>query len=280
MSKRSQQLKAKNKKKKLGSSSSALSNLPTSKTMIPNSRRAPRLRQIGRYDPQRAITLAASRLTMDDVRLYKEEMQKIIDYANKRIDILHEKGLDTVELHRFQEGDSNKHFKLPSTNNPNTLRAYMTQVRVVLSSITESSNTPLLETAMMESAWYKGQFGNQYAGTRYNVHDVLDEEGNIIRRAIDSDIASKAFEAYRNLEQEYGPIIGRQGQEGVYGSENLIIAIYDYMERGMDGQLYGKQLLEAWQDDFIKEMEGINFSLDKATAIISQWDDFVSTRWF
>lgn len=274
MSKRSQQLKAKNKKKKLGGSSSSSSG------SISGAKKNIRLRQIGKYDPQRALTLATSRLTADDLKLYKEEMQKIIDYANKRIDDLHKKGLDTVELHRFQEGDSNKHFELPRTNNPNTLRAYMTEVRVVLSSITESSNTPLLETAMMESAWYRGQFGNQYSGTRYNVHDVLDEEGNIIRRAIDSDIASKAFEAYRNLESEYGPIIGRQGQEGVYGSENLIIAIYDYYERGMDGQLYGKQLLEAWQDEFIKEMEGVNFSLNQATSIISQWDDFVSTRWF
>lgn len=229
---------------------------------------------------QRATTLPVSRLTDSDIESYKSEMEKVINYTNNKIRALHDKGLDTVELHRFQGDDPEKYFELPHTDNLNEIRAYMTQVRLVLTSIDDSSNTPLLETAMMEAAWYRGQFGNQYPGKRYNVHDVIDESGNIIRRGINEDIASKAFEAYRNLESEYAPIIGRKGQEGVYGSENLIIAIYDYYERGMDGQLYGKKLLEAWQDEFMKEMEGVNWSLDEASSIITKWDDFVSTRWF
>lgn len=241
-----------------------------------------RSRQIQRLQrmQRRAATLPVSRLTDEDLLAYKSEMEKVIIYANDRIDELKSQNLTTVELYRFQEGDPGRYFQLPETNDPNELRAYMTEVRVVLASISENSNKSLLDTAMMEAAQYRGQFGNQYPGKRFNIEDVVNEEGEIIRRGINSDIASQAFEAYRKLEENYAPIIGRQGQEGVYGSENLIIAIYDYYERGMDGQLYGRDLLEAWQSQFLREMEGVNWTLDEASSIVAKWDDFISQKWF
>jgi len=222
-----------------------------------------------------------SRLTDKEIRDYKAEMEKIIIYANSKIDELQSQGLTTTKLYAFQQGDDTKYFDISDINDPGELRAYMTQVRDVLSSIDDDGRRALLETAAIEGEYYRGQFGGQYRDTgNINMANIVDEEGNIIRRAIDPEIAKQAFAAYRRLEETYAALIGRQGQEGVYGSENLIIAIYDYYARGMDGQEHGRDLLEAWSDDYLRELEGINYSLDEAEGIIGYWDDYLSRRTF
>lgn len=222
-----------------------------------------------------------SRLTESEISDYKAEMEKVVQYANSKIDELQSQGLTTTKLYAFQQGDDTKYFDISDINDPGELRAYMTQVRDVLSSIDDDGRRALLETAAIEGEYYRGQFGGQYRDTgNINMANIVDEEGNIIHRAVDPEIAKQAFGAYRRLEETYAALIGRQGQEGVYGSENLIIAIYDYYARGMDGQEHGRDLLEAWSDDYLRELEGINYSLDEAEGIIGYWDDYLSRRTF
>jgi hypothetical protein len=229
---------------------------------------------------QRKAVMPVSRLTDEEFNEWKAAMQSIVDAANYRISELHSQGLTTMELERFQRGDENKLFDISDAETPNELRARMTEVRAFLNGAGESNEKALIESALISAEVYRGQFGNQFSGKRYNVDDVVDDRGNIIRYAIDEDVAKRAFAAYRRLEETYASVIGRQGGEGVFGSENLIIAIYDMEARGMDGQAYGKDLLEAWMDESLKEMEGVNLSLSDAEAIIGVWDDFINRRAF
>jgi len=231
---------------------------------------------------QRKEVLPVSRLTDEEFADWKKRLQPVIDKANYRIQELHSQGITTVELNRFQGEDEGKLFNIDSITDPNELRAVMTQVRTFLNDAGESNDKAFLESAMLSAELYRGQFGGQYkeGGKRFNLHDVVDDNGNLIRSSIDPDVASRAFAAYRRLEESYASVIGRQGGDGVYGSENLIIAIYDMEARGMDGQLYGRDLLETWMDEYLKELEGINFSLSDADAIIGSWNDFIDRRYF
>lgn len=231
---------------------------------------------------QRKTTLPVSRLTDKEFEEWKDKLQPVVESANYRIQELHSQGLTTVELERYQNGDAEKMFNIDDITDPNELRAVMTQVRTFLNDAGDSSNKAFLESAMLSAELYRGQFGGQYKeeGKRFNLHDIVDDSGNLIRSSIDPDIASRAFRAYRNLESTYASVIGRQGGDGVYGSENLIIAIYDMEARGMDGQVYGRDLLETWMDEYLKELEGINFSLSDAEAIIGSWNDFIDRRYF
>lgn len=235
-----------------------------------------------RKQKQRQQTLPVSRLTGDELEEWKQRLQPLVDSANYRIDELHGEGITTVTLERFQQGDENKMFDISNITDIDELRAMLTQIRVFLNDAGESDDKAFLETAMLSAEIYRGQFGNEYQEDkkRFNLHDVIDEEGAIKRQAINPDVASRAFEAYRRLEEEYGAVIGRQGGDGVYGSENLIIAIYDWEARGMDGQLYGKELLESWMNEYLKELEGVNFSLSEANALFGTWDDFIRRRYF
>lgn len=232
-----------------------------------------------------------NRLTQKDIVDYKNRMQEVIAYANSRIDAMMLKQTASIELDRFLQGDMNKRFDISDIDDPGELRSYMTMVRNILPTISEDSDKALIDTAFLARAEYEGQFGNKWRETykdeegrvhyrHFNIHDVVDNKGNVLRKAIDPEIASKAFSAYRNIEKEFAGYIGHQGQEGVYGSENLIIAIYDSFARGEDGQMFAHDLMNAWISKELGHLEGVRLSLDDAEAIITSWDDYIGRRAF
>ena len=233
-----------------------------------------------RREEQRKLLLNyKAPLTTEDIVNYKREMQKVIEHTNFRIDTLLSEHLMTTQLHAFLQGDDSKRFDISDINDVSRLREYMTEVRTVLSSIEEGNKKAEIDTVILSSQQFKGQFGNQWE-TGYNVNDVIDESGNVIRKAIRSEIATQAFAAYRKLEEEFAGYIGRQGQELMYGSENLITMLYDFYDRGMDGQTAMHNALQGWIDEQLLELGGINFSISQATAMIINWDDYLRRRDF
>lgn len=271
------------KQRKLENLAKQQSMQSTAKSSKKSSRKQRRQKQSAKKEQQqRKEVLPVSRLTDEEFAEWKEKLKPVVEAANQRINELHSQGLTTVILEGYQQGDESKMFNIDDIDDPNELRAVMTQVRNFLNDAGESNDKAFLESAMLSAELYRGQFGGQYKeeGKRFNLHDVVDDNGNLIRSAIDPEVASRAFAAYRRLEESYAAVIGRQGGDGVYGSENLIIAIYDMEARGMDGQMYGRDLLETWMDEYLKELEGINFSLSDAEAIIGSWNDFIERRYF
>lgn len=235
---------------------------------------------------------------------YKKSMQGIVDYANTRIDEALSSHSVSLELHRFLDGDENRRFSISQLTDPGDIRTAMTELRTVLSTIDKDSKKGEVDSAVMEAEIYRGQFGNQHRGgyvdesgkyrvRHFNTNDVFDENGQLIRHAVDPATASKAFTAYRRLEEEFAGYIGRQGQELMFGSENLIILLYDFYEKNpgadynyaedhntLDAYDYAKPLLDEWILDQLKSMEGINFSFSEAENIIENWDSYIERRYF
>lgn len=253
---------------------------------------------------QPTLPVDNSRITTEILTDYKREMQKVVDYANLRIDEQLKTHTMSMELYAFLNEDFSKRFSISELTNPDDIKAYMTEVRTVLSTIDEGSKKASMDSAVIEAEVYRGQFGNQHKSTfideqgkahkrHFNLNDVLDDDGNIIRRAIDPSLASKTFSAYRRVERGYAGVIGRQGQELMFGSENLIILLYDFYAKNPgadydydrtgntdDALEYITQILESWIDERLMELEGINFNLKSATDIITSWEDKIGGRYF
>ena len=234
-------------------------------------------------------------LSKNDLNNYKQEMNEVIEYANFRIDNAIRTNNKSLELERFLDGDDTKRFSISQLSDPSDLKAYMTEVRTILATIDTGTRKGEVDSAIMEAEAFRNQFGNQHRNVyideegrmrvrHFNTNDVFDEEGNIIRRAVDPEIASKAFSAYRRLEQDYAGYIGRQGQEMMFGSENLIILLYDFYDRNpgadydyntkgntYDALEYAKPLLDEWINNQLLELGGINYSFSDAIDIISSW---------
>ncbi len=254
-----------------------------------------------------------TQLTTEELADYKRQMTKIVKYANMKIDQqLEPKYTDegdvyyemTTELHTFLDNNLNKRFDISQLTDPADIREYMTQVRVVLSSIDDGGRKAALDTAVMEAEVYRNQFGNQHRSTfidedgkvrvrHFNINPVFDESGNLIRHAIDPSIASKAFAAYRRLEEQFAGYIGRQGQELMFGSENLIILLYDYYEKNPEsdrkfdedhntdeGLLFASPLLDEWIQEKVMELEGISNTFKNASSLITSWNNLLDRRYF
>lgn len=200
-------------------------------------------------------------------------------------------------------GDINKRFDISSIDSPAELRAYMTQMDVIMSTIQPLSKKGAIDSALAEAEVYRGQFGNQHRNMftdadgvhirHYNTAPVFDENGNVIRRAVDPELASRAFAAYRRLEEQYAGYIGRQGQELMFGSENLIILLYDFYEKNRgadydftrtgntdDALIQFSALLSQWINQQVAELEGVSTDFSRAHKIIADWDDYLEKRWF
>ena len=228
---------------------------------------------------QRKDTIPVSRLTDAEISNWKKRLQPVIDEANKRIGELNAQGLDSSALTPLYD-TGRQYFDLTHIVSQDELRNEITRARMFLASPSSRPDVAFMEQAMLSAEEYRGQFGNQHTLFKFNIHDVVDDNGRIIRSAIDPTIASRAFAAYRRLESESAALIGRQGQQGVYGSENLIIAIYDMEARGMDGQIYGRDLLDAWEREQQLEYNNIISGADDAIAIATNFEDFIERRMF
>lgn len=260
-----------------------------------------RSRQIEKLRP----SIPKRELTTDELSAYKREMSRVIEYANFQIDHAIETSGVSLELDRFLQGDATKRFNINGITDPGSLRAYMSNVDVIVKSLEPYSKKGMIDSALAEAEAYRGQFGGQHKTTyidesgvtrtrHYNIAPVFDEQGNIIRRAVRPDLAAKAFSAYRRLEEQYAGYIGRQGQELMFGSENLIILLYDFYERnpGADSD-YGvvdystddalvniSPMLSQWINQQLLEMERADFTANQASRIIADWDDFLDKRYF
>ena len=244
------------------------------------------------------------KLSAEEFQSYKADMSKVVEYANSVIDESLSKHEVSLELYRFLDGDEDRRFDISQLTNPDDVRVTMTELRTVLNTLTEDSKKSQVDSAIMEAEVYRGQFGNQHRSTyvdqdnitrirRFNMDDVFDESGKLIRRAVDPAIASKTFAAYRRLEEDLAGYIGRQGQEMMFGSENLIILLYDFYEKNpgadynyadthetWDAYSYARPLIDQWILGQMREMEGINYDLSKANSIITSWEDIIDKRAF
>lgn len=240
----------------------------------------------------------------DKLSAYKREMSRLVTYANDQIDQAIAENRRSTELIRFLDGDDSRRFSISQLTDPADIKATMTELRTVISTIEEGSRKGEVDTAIMEAEVWRHQFGNQHRSSyteddgsvhyrRFNTNDVFDEHGNIIRRAVDPQLASKTFAAYRRLEEDLAGYIGRQGQEMMFGSENLIILLYDFYEKNpgadynfesdhdtFDAYDYARPLIEQWALDRVREMEGINMSFSEANKIIADWDRYINRRGF
>lgn len=178
----------------------------------------------------------------------RRELQPIIDEANRRIGNIVNLGLQSLALSRIEDETGRPYLTLDDAETIPQLIGEATRARVFLNDKTSTIEGAKIYTAQLNAEEFRGKFGNQY-------HTWEHKYKNFDTKAIDEEIAKKVFENYRKLEElRASDIVG----EGAYGSENLIIAMYDAEIHGEDSFMAGldqleshyKQLTAEWQERF------------------------------
>lgn len=171
------------------------------------------------------VDLIPRKLTASQLADYKDKFAPLVELANNNITKIKEAGYNSLAVDRIERQVGREYFDISSAETRGELMAEITAVRVFLADKGSTLNGAKLETIETNSAIYKGKFGNQYNKEEYNFarYDIT---------TIDEDAAKRAFENYRKIEEIRASQIGTQKlaieTESVYGSENLIIAMYDF----------------------------------------------------
>ena len=176
--------------------------------------------------------------------------------ANHRIEMIQHAGYTSYALDRVIKEGGQDYFDLEQVKTREELVREVTRMRVFINDKGSTIEGARLQTAEIYGAEYKGKFGNEF-NNKENQYARFDI------KAIDKDVASRAFESYRKIESLRASQIGKQeGGDGGYGSENLIIALYDAEIRGHDSYNYGIDLLDAFvtteSDEWKKATEESN----------------------
>lgn len=156
----------------------------------------------------------------EKLRTLKDRLQPILDEANYRWSVLDQRDLRSLAISRaMSESDDKRFFSFDNMSTEGSIMAEATRARVFLQD--ETSTIEGAERYTREESYkqYMGQFGSKYATWENNFRSFNT-------KVIDEDMAKVAFEAYRRLEEsEAARILA-------YGSENMIVAIYDMVVTG------------------------------------------------
>lgn len=223
-------------------------------------------RYLEKKKAEQKVSIMPKKLSASQLADYIDKFQPLVDVANNRIQTILEAGYNSLAIDRVEQQTGKEYFDLFDIKNREDLISRITAVRVFLADKGSTLEGAKLEMTQIATEKYKGKFGNQYNKEEYNFarYDI-----NII----DKEIAERAFENYRRIESIRASQIGRQGQDGVYGSENLIIAMYDAEIRGIDSYAVGMDLLDAFENESDTSWKPIEKESDSTLAISGYYLD-------
>ena len=251
------------KKKKQRNSNKSTSQLANK----PNKYQRKQQRYLEKKNAQKVNQIPKT-LSPTDLEILKEEQMALISEANHRIEMIKMQGYTSRAIDRIEHETGKDYFDLDSIETREDLIREVTRVRVFLNDDGSTLTGAKLETAQIYSEQYRGKFGNEYN----------NEENKFARfdvNVIDKDVAARAFEAYRKIESHRASQIAN---EGGYGSENLIIALYDAEIRGLDSLVYGEELLDAYVLKESVEWDNVKRDSPFIVPINGKFDDNITGR--
>ena len=258
------------KKKKKNQKASQLASNNKPKQQQQSSKASHYQRKQERYlEKKQREKAVPKKLSKMELEQWKRQLEPLVTEANHRIEMIQHAGYVSYALDRVIKEGGDDHFDLESVNTREKLLREMTRIRVFMNDKGSTVDGARLETAQIHAAEYKGKFGNEY-------NNKENEFAHYDIKSIDKDAASRAFSNYRRIEEiRAAEIVG----DGAYGSENLIIALYDAEIRGQDSLAYGKELLDTYleisKDSWKKATEDSNM----ITGITGIIEDNIAGRY-
>lgn len=177
---------------------------------------------------------------------YASRLAPLVDLANERWYAIEDAGLMSTAIDKAtDEAGGRRYFSTDFAEDIPDLIAEATRLRVFINDEASTILGASLEMTAISAEKYRGKFGGQWG----RPHMAPD---------IDEELAKEAFANYRRIAEAAQAFI-----KNGYGSENLIIAMYDAEVRGFDSFMYGMDLLDkyyqkkqaTWQERFKEESE-------------------------
>lgn len=194
------------------------------------------------------------------IKKMKETAQPLIEQANETLNILEEKGINTLAAQRVYDEFSTKgrlNFSLEQAKSYNDIVEEITLAKSFLNS---PETTQLTGSRQQRNRRLKKKYGD----LEQSLKDKTYIESGLIPTEED---AKKIFSTYRKIEEYWASLIGKEGQRGVYGSDKLILYLIDVYNQGLDAEFYGMQAMENFSLERTPEYRELFQERNKVTAI-------------
>ena len=190
----------------------------------------------------------------------EKEAYPLLEEANRVMRMLEDNDVNTLSLQRVRDElrDMGKvSFNFEGAKSYSDLVSEITRARTFLN----SPDTNVLtgrRVARNEALFQK--YGDKLDSL---AHNTYVQSGLI---ATEED-AKQIFKNYRKIEEVHMARIGKRGQSGVYGSENLILYMIDVHNQGLNEFDYGEQAMLDFDLESLPEFKEILEERNKVTGI-------------
>lgn len=194
------------------------------------------------------------------MRKMKKEAEPLISEANRVFKLLKDEGISTLTQKRVED-DFEKlgrtQFTLSGAKTYSDIVAEITRAKSFLN----SPDTNILTGRRTER---NRDLHKKYASQLDSLTNNTYLQSGLIPTEED---AKKIFANYRRIEEYNAARIGKQGDKGVYGSENLILYMIDVHNRGLDELEYGIKALDEFDIEQTPEFKELIKERNKVTGI-------------
>lgn len=190
----------------------------------------------------------------------KKESEPLMAEANRVLSLMEKEGLNTLSQRRVYDEFAKlgrEGFSLDEAKSYSDIVAEITRAKTFLN----APDTNILTGKRTErNRALRKKYSSQLESLTNNTYV---QSGLIPTEAE----AKLIFANYRRIEEYNAARIGRQGDKGVYGSENLILYMIDVHNRGLDEYEYGIKALDDFDIEQTPEFKELLRERNQVTGI-------------
>lgn len=190
----------------------------------------------------------------------KKESEPLIAEANRVLSLMEKEGLNTLSQRRVYDEFAKlgrEGFTLDEAKSYSDIVSEITRAKTFLN----APDTNILTGRRTER--------NRALRKKYSSQlDSLTNNTYVQSGLIPTEAEAKLiFANYRRIEEYNAARIGKQGDKGVYGSENLILYMIDVHNRGLDEYEYGIKALDDFDIEQTPEFKELLRERNQVTGI-------------
>lgn len=192
------------------------------------------------------------------IKKMKQAVAPLIGEANRILDLLRSEKIKTLSMQRLEDEFKARGIYNFTTDNVKTYN-------------------DIVEEITRASAFINAPESNVLAGKRYERNEFLQvtygdaainalKHGDFVEQGLipTKEDAKIIFANYRRIEETWKHLIGKAGNDQVYGSDNLILAMIDFHNKGLNEFDEAEKLMETYQDEVLP---GFKKALEKRNMI-------------
>lgn len=194
------------------------------------------------------------------IKKMEETARPLIKQANETLRTLEENNIQTLAAQRVYDEFATMGRSEFSFDGAKTYQDVVREITLASSFLNSPETAQLTGSRQQRNRRLKRKYGD----LEQSLKDKTYLENGLIPTEED---AKQIFKSYRQIEETWASLIGKEGQKGVYGSDKLILYLIDVHNQGLDELLYGQKAMENFSLERTPEYRELFEERNKVTGI-------------